>query len=76
VAQALTARRDAVCNARAMSRTAAGGPGDVRGVFEELAAGYPHLDWVAAADEHGVIAASNDILRAGNDASTLPWVFM
>ena len=48
----------------------------MRGVFEELAAGYPHLDWVAAADERGVIAASNDILRAGNDASTLPWVFM
>jgi hypothetical protein len=69
MAQALTARLDAVRNARAMSRGAAGGPGDVRGVFEELAAGYPYLDWISAAEEHGVIVASNDILRAGNDAS-------
>jgi hypothetical protein len=57
LSQALAARLDAVRSAGAMSRAAGRSPGDLRAVFEELTAGFPHLDWIAAADAHGVIVA-------------------
>jgi signal transduction histidine kinase len=74
LSQVLVARIDAIRSAAAMSQAAGRPAADVRGVFEELTAGYPHLDWIAAADSHGAIVASNEALAAGDDASTLPWV--
>jgi len=75
LSQALAARLDAVRSAGAMSRAAGRGAGDLRAVFEELTAGYPHLDWIAVADAHGVIVASNEVPRVGDDATVHPWVY-
>jgi signal transduction histidine kinase len=74
LSQALAVRLDAVRSVRAMSRAAGSGLGDVRTTFEALAAGYPDLDWIAAADAQGVIVASNGVPRAGDDSSAVPWV--
>src|SRR5271156_2475947 len=54
VAQALTARLDAVRAAGSLSRAKAG-PGSLGGVFEALASADPGLDWIAVADPGGRI---------------------
>jgi signal transduction histidine kinase len=74
LSQALVARLDAVRSASVMLRVAGRGSGDVRALFAQLAAGYPNLDWIAAADSHGVIVEHNEPLHAGDDARALPWV--
>jgi signal transduction histidine kinase len=72
--QALAARLDAVRSARAMAQATGRGMDDVRAVFEELTTGYPQLDWIAAADAHGVIVASKEAPRVGDAAGSWPWV--
>jgi signal transduction histidine kinase len=74
LSQALAARLDAVRSTRAMSRAAGRGADDLRAIFEELTAGYPNLDWIAAADSRGIIVSSNGEPRVGDDAGDLPWV--
>ena len=72
--QALAARLDAVRSAVVMSSAAGHVTGDVRAVFQELTASYPHLDWIAAADPNGAIVASNEASHLGQNTIALPWL--
>jgi signal transduction histidine kinase len=71
--QALTARLDAVRAAAAMAKAGGEGPDNLRSVFDELTAGYPNLDWIAAADAQGVIVASRDAKDIGTRVTGSPW---
>ncbi|MGC1523167.1 MAG: histidine kinase [Steroidobacteraceae bacterium] len=65
--QALSVRFDAV-RAAGLGR-----PTDLRGVFDELLAAYPQLDWIAAADANGIVVRSNGALHQGDDVKASPW---
>jgi signal transduction histidine kinase len=73
--QALSARLDAVHAAGSLLRAtnAAGQPGGLSGVFDELLSAYPRLDWIVIADSNGVVIRSNGDLRPGDNVSTSPW---
>ena len=72
--QALAERLDAVRSARAMARAATPAADGVRAVFDELSSNYPHLDWIAAADEQGQIVASARAPVAASEARAQPWI--
>ncbi|MGA9025654.1 MAG: histidine kinase [Steroidobacteraceae bacterium] len=76
LSQVLAVRIDAVRGAGAMSRSTLRGAGDLRAIFEELNAAYPHLDWIAAADSQGVVIASNDAPHIGGNVGSNPWLSM
>jgi signal transduction histidine kinase len=63
--QALHARLDALRAAGPSARPAE--------LFERLAAAYPDLDWIAAADTDGTVLAANEGIVAGSSAAGKPW---
>src|SRR5271168_814674 len=73
--QGLAARLDAVRAAGPIFRAAHAPdrPSSLGQVFEQLAAAYPQLDWIAIADVSGGVVASNGALRAGDNVATSPW---
>jgi signal transduction histidine kinase len=71
--QALTVRLDAVHAAGAMAKASGERPDNLRIVFAELTAAYPNLDWIDAADAHGVIVASRDSRDVGTPVTASPW---
>src|SRR5271154_1731882 len=73
--QGLAARLDAVRAAGPIFRAAHAPdrPSSLGQVFEQLAAAYPQLDWIAIADLSGGVVASNGALRAGDNVATSPW---
>jgi signal transduction histidine kinase len=73
--QALAARLDAI---RAAERIiGATKPADPQSgldeVFNELTLAYPQLDWIAAADSHGVLLRVRGGLSAARNANTSGW---
>ncbi len=73
LSQAIGARLDAVRGASALSRVNGDDSAGLRTVFGELAAAYPHIDWIAAADPQGVVVAASSTLRIGDDARSSNW---
>ncbi len=73
--QALAARLDAVRAAEPILRAAQSPdrPSSLSRVFEQLAAAYPQLDWIAIADLSGDIVASQGVWRAGDNVASSPW---
>ena len=60
-------------SARLGALRAAGDPAHPAEVFEHLAAAYPDLGWIAAADAGGTILAVKEGLAVGSSVSGEPW---
>jgi len=73
--QAVAARLDAIRAAERLLRPSngAGVSGGMNEVFNELVSAYPQLDWIAAADSNGVLAARHAGWTHGSDISKRPW---
>jgi signal transduction histidine kinase len=70
---AIAIRLDAIEAAGRIVQSAEGGgrPGRLQEIFDQLTAAYPGLDWIAAADDGGVVhSASTEV---GADVASSPW---
>jgi signal transduction histidine kinase len=73
--QAIAVRLDAIRAAGRILQATRGSdrPGGLNDVFRELAAVYPQLDWIAAADPDGVVRSTNGQLAGGSEVASSPW---
>jgi signal transduction histidine kinase len=72
--QAVASRLDAVRAARSLLRSSADAADqDLGGMFEELAADYPELEWLAIADARGTLVNSRGDLQRGSSAASSRW---
>ncbi len=73
--QALAGRLDAIRAAGHILQTAVPPErrGGLREVFSELTLAYPQFDWIAVADQHGIVLSATDAQLTGMNLESRDW---